>query len=137
MPLPLPRNAAEISAAWLNEVLAESLEFGGAKIDAVESTVIGEGIGYLSSMARVKLLYDQPAARARGRPVVSLACVFPCPSQQLSTFASTANERKAVVCCRSSFRRVAVVLPAPFIRLRTPDPGPRTLDFGRCLPFII
>jgi hypothetical protein len=77
MPLPLPRNAAEISAAWLNEVLAESLEFGGAKIDAVQSTVIGEGIGYLSSVARVKLLYDKSDVIKQGAPRTVIVKIEP------------------------------------------------------------
>src|SRR5262245_2275155 len=73
----LPRNAAEISAAWLNEVLAGVREFGGANIDAVESTVIGEGIGYLSSVARVKLLYDKPEVTKRGAPSTVIVKIEP------------------------------------------------------------
>jgi len=53
MPLVPPRNAAEISADWLDEVLRPSGVLNGACIRAVESTVIGEGVGYLSSVSRV------------------------------------------------------------------------------------
>jgi Phosphotransferase enzyme family len=77
MPLPLPRNATEISAAWLTEVLATLEKFAGARIAEVESTVIGEGVGYLSSVARVKLLFENPQVVNEGAPPTVIVKIEP------------------------------------------------------------
>jgi hypothetical protein len=77
MSLVPPRNAAEISANWLDEVLRPSGALNGARIQAVQSTVIGEGVGYLSSVARVKLFYDRPAAVRDGAPATVVVKIEP------------------------------------------------------------
>src|SRR5688572_22862301 len=74
-----PKNVAEISAEWLDEVLRESAALGNRRIAAVESTVIGEGIGYLSSVARVKLSYDGAGQHdsAGGLPATVIVKIAP------------------------------------------------------------
>jgi hypothetical protein len=73
----LPQNAAEISTDWLNEVLVDTCVLAGVRIQGVESTVIGEGVGYLSSVARVKLSYDSPDALGRGAPATVIVKIEP------------------------------------------------------------
>jgi Phosphotransferase enzyme family len=67
-----PRNVGEISAEWLDEILHQAGAIKRAHVMAVQSTVIGEGVGYLSSVARVKLAYDQPEAGAPQTVIVKI-----------------------------------------------------------------
>ena len=71
-----PRHVSEISAAWLDEILRDD---GATQshVVGVESKVIGEGIGYLSSVARVKLTYDDPKAIERGAPASVVVKIEP------------------------------------------------------------
>lgn len=60
----LPGSSAAISAGWLNEVLDEYLG-GGGRISAVETEIIGEGVGFVGEVARLTLSYDgEPDAAA-------------------------------------------------------------------------
>ncbi len=63
----IPAGVAAISLDWLNRVMAPSLPVG-SRIDSFDATVIGEGVGFLGELARVKLSYagtapgDAPAS---------------------------------------------------------------------------
>jgi hypothetical protein len=59
----IPITSAEISAEWLNSVLDDDAR-GGARVTAVDVTVIGEGIGFLGEVARLTLTYDTPTAES-------------------------------------------------------------------------
>ncbi len=60
MPAAYPRNVGEISAPWLDELLHTSGVLKTSHVVKVESKQIGEGVGFLSSVARVKPTYDRP-----------------------------------------------------------------------------
>ncbi len=64
MPVAYPRNVDEISAHWLDELLHASGVLQTSHVVKVESKLIGEGVGFLSSVARVVPTYDRPEAGA-------------------------------------------------------------------------
>ncbi len=55
----IPVCCSEIDPNWLNEVLTSEVR-GGAAITGVTAEVIGEGVGFLGEVARLKLSYDRP-----------------------------------------------------------------------------
>ncbi len=61
-----PRHVGEITPQWIDEILHAASAVKEPHIVAIESTVIGEGVGYLSSVARVNLTYDRPEAVQHG-----------------------------------------------------------------------
>jgi hypothetical protein len=63
MPQPIPRASSEITPQWLNEALPADVR-AGATIAAVDIQVIGEGVGFVGEVARVRLTYDRPAPGA-------------------------------------------------------------------------
>ena len=63
MPPAIPRTSSEITAEWLNEVLSPDIR-DGAAVTAIETTVIGEGVGFVGEVARLTLTYDRPAPDA-------------------------------------------------------------------------
>ncbi|HEY2881098.1 MAG TPA: phosphotransferase [Pirellulales bacterium] len=69
----LPQSVAEISAPWLDEILHQAGAITHSHVVAVESKIIGEGIGYLSSVARVKLTYDRPEENGNSGVAVNSA----------------------------------------------------------------
>ena len=62
MPVATPQSVAEISAAWLEEVLRAAGAIAGEHVAAVSLRPIGESQGFLSSMAAVDLTYEGAAA---------------------------------------------------------------------------
>ena len=56
---PHPRHVNEISPEWLTAVLRESGALSDATVIGVEAKVIGEGVGFLSSVGRIRLRYDR------------------------------------------------------------------------------
>lgn len=56
----LPTSSDEITSGWLNDVLDDDVR-GGAKVTAVETELIGEGVGFLGEVTRLTLTYDEPA----------------------------------------------------------------------------
>ena len=57
----IPITSAEITPEWLNSVLDHDVR-GGARVVAVDATVIGEGVGFVGEVARLALTYDTPTA---------------------------------------------------------------------------
>ncbi len=55
----VPKQIRDITPDWLTEVLPADIR-GGAAITAVHATTIGEGVGFLSQLARLDLSYDGP-----------------------------------------------------------------------------
>ena len=50
-----PATAAELTPAWLTEVLAEAGLLGDARVVDLETEVIGVGAGYLAQLARERV----------------------------------------------------------------------------------
>jgi hypothetical protein len=136
MTLEPPRTAAEISADWLNEILRRSGALGnGTRVESVESTVIGEGVGYLSSVARVKLTYDSPAALERGAPATVVVKIEPANEifrrmgQQFHAF------EREIRFYREVAGRVNVRLPKVYYTLDEPPNFAIVMeDLGYCTP---
>jgi Phosphotransferase enzyme family len=61
MPLAIPQNVGEISAAWIDEVLRSAGAISSERVVGVGLRPIGESQGFLSSMAAVDLTYDAAA----------------------------------------------------------------------------
>lgn len=53
----IPSCCADIDAAWLNEVLSPEVRDGGTVV-AVETEIIGEGVGFLGELGRIRLTYE-------------------------------------------------------------------------------
>lgn len=64
----IPKQIQDITVKWLNECVPADVR-GGAKVVSVEATTIGEGIGFLSQLARLELTYDP----AGGGPATMIA----------------------------------------------------------------
>ncbi len=68
----IPAGVAAVTTEWLNEVMAPSLP-SGTRIDSFDATVIGEGVGFLGELARVKLSYSgTPGPDAPASVIVKL-----------------------------------------------------------------
>jgi len=67
-----PQSIAEISPAWIEEALRSAAAIGTERVAGVELRPIGEGQGFLSTMAAVKVEYDPPTAKAPTSVVVKL-----------------------------------------------------------------
>jgi hypothetical protein len=63
MPPAIPRASSEITPEWLNEVLSPGVR-DGATVTAIDTTVIGEGVGFVGEVARLTITYDRPAPDA-------------------------------------------------------------------------
>ena len=55
---PLPVNPAGLTAEWLTEALRSSGILGGGRVTSVDSTIIGAGVGFIGTIARLTLTYD-------------------------------------------------------------------------------
>lgn len=70
---PHPRHVNEISAEWLTAMLQESGVLSqNAKVTGVAAQVIGEGVGFLSRVGRVRLRYDRAEPHAPDSVVVKI-----------------------------------------------------------------
>src|SRR2546428_4473439 len=73
----LPAGPAELTADWLTWALRETDTIGNCSVRCFEYQVIGEGVGLLGQLARVRLQYDKLEA---GAPA-SLVGEFPAAVQ--------------------------------------------------------
>src|SRR2546427_3186166 len=60
----LPAGPAELTADWLTWALRETGTIGNCSVRSFEYQVIGEGVGLLGQLARVRLQYDKLEAGA-------------------------------------------------------------------------
>src|SRR5262249_50186283 len=118
-----------------DEVLRTSNALNGSRIRAVESTVIGEGVGYLSSVARVKLIYDEPEAVESGAPATVVVKIEPANEifrrlgQQFHAF------EREIRFYREVASRVNVRLPKVYYTLAEPPNYAIVMeDLGHCTP---
>src|SRR5436309_14824833 len=65
----LPAGPAELTPDWLTWALRETGTIGNCSVTSFEYEVIGEGVGLLGQLARVRLQYDKPEAGAPASPV--------------------------------------------------------------------
>ena len=62
--LPIPMTAEEFTPDWVTNALRSSETLGDESVTAVETTTVGEGAGFLGSLARLTLTYDEAPAGA-------------------------------------------------------------------------
>src|SRR3989442_11208761 len=74
----LPAGPAELTADWLTWALRETDTIGNCSVRSFEYQVIGEGVGLLWQLARVRLQYDKLEA---GAPA-SLVGKFPAAGEE-------------------------------------------------------
>lgn len=72
----IPYCAAEITAEWLTEVLAEGGHIGGGRVVGIERQTIGEGVGFLGELTRLSLRYEGAPAAAPASLVSKIPTVF-------------------------------------------------------------
>lgn len=73
----LPAGPQELSASWLTSALRETGTITDSSVSAFTCETIGEGVGVLGQLARVRLEYDSPETEAPA----SLVGKFPAPVQ--------------------------------------------------------
>jgi hypothetical protein len=125
----IPETTADITPAWLNEVL------GDAGITSVRAEDLGEGLGLLGEVARLHLEYG---AGASGPPTLIAKCPSPAPENrfvgQLMGFygreVNFYNHLAGNVPVHVPHRRYAAVAEegAPFVVLLDEVTGARTID---------
>ena len=59
----IPHGLADITPEWLTEALSDA-DRGGARVSAIEVERIGDGVGFMGEIARLRLAYDGPAEGA-------------------------------------------------------------------------
>jgi len=69
----IPAGPEELTATWLTEALRSTGVLDGAAVASFDTTVIGEGSGFIGQLARVTLRYDRPQQDAPA----SLVAKFP------------------------------------------------------------
>lgn len=74
---PVPASMKEITPAWLTEALRAGGHIGEAVVDAIDSTPIGEGVGFLGELRRIELRYDRPENGAPASLIAKLPTAFP------------------------------------------------------------
>jgi hypothetical protein len=128
-----PKHVGEISADWLDEILHNAGALKQSHVTAVLSTVIGEGVGYLSSVARVKLTYDQPNAAENGAPATVVVKIEPeCEEFRRLGQEFHAFERE-IRFYREVAGRVPVRLPKIYFTLAEPPDFAIVMeDLGYC-----
>ncbi len=62
--LPVPLTVEDFTPDWATEALRASGTIGHERVIAVETSPVGEGFGFLGSLARLALTYDRPRAGA-------------------------------------------------------------------------
>lgn len=69
---PHPRHVSDITPDWLTEALREGGVLSKAAVASVDTKVIGEGVGFLSSVGRIQLRYDRTDERAPSSVVIKI-----------------------------------------------------------------
>jgi len=80
--IPIPDIIEEVTADWLTAILRSGGVIG-CRVNSVESTPIGEGVGMLSSMVHCRLHYDEPTGGKPPSLVVKLLPKDPLARQSL------------------------------------------------------
>ena len=66
----IPRHPAELTPEWLTGALSDLL--GGARVESVAIEPLGEGEGFVGTLARLRLVFDRPVDGAPTRMIVKL-----------------------------------------------------------------
>lgn len=73
----IPADPSSITAHWLTDALRSDGVLGGASVETVTATDIGEGTGIFGEIARLDLSYSGDADGAPASVVVKLPCIEP------------------------------------------------------------
>ena len=99
--LTIPSSMAEITPAWLTAALREAKVIHSATVTAADFTTIGEGVGIMGALARVKLTYDAaedgaPTTLVATRPPALANTILPsAPSRPALSFSALANSNNS------------------------------------------
>lgn len=112
---PIPQAVDQVTAAWLTHALRAGgvLDDGTAVVDC-RRTVIGQGIGFLSRVLRVAMVYDRPAPGAPASAVVKL-------EPDAGEYRTFGDELHAFEREIRFYREVAAVVPVRLPRLYYAD----------------
>lgn len=72
-----PLSPAELSTAWLTETLRRAGLVSTARVTGFDTEVVGEGVGFVGLLVRIRLQYDHDEAGAPS----SLVAKFPSPNE--------------------------------------------------------
>ena len=103
MAIATPQTVAEITPTWIEEVLRSAGAIAAERVAGIETRPIGEGQGFLSSMAVVAIQYDRDVAGAPAGVVVKL-------EPAAGTFRDTERETKAFAREVDFYRDVSPVI---------------------------
>lgn len=73
----VPPTMNEVTPEWLTGALREGGHIGEATVVAIESTAIGEGVGFLGELRRIEMRYDREAAGAPASLIAKVPTAFP------------------------------------------------------------
>ena len=128
-----PKHVNDISPDWITYVLSEGgVLNASSRVSRVHVTLIGEGVGFLSSVGRVELEYDRPQPNAPKSVVVKL-------EPENETFRKIGDEFHAFereirfyreVPCKLSMRFPHIY----FTLIEPPDYGIVMEDLSYCTP---
>lgn len=68
----MPGSLSDLTPEWLTEALRASTSLGAGRVTSVDSTLIGDGNGLMSQVARLRLSYDAPGPGAPEVLIVKL-----------------------------------------------------------------
>ena len=113
--LPVPMSVDDFTPDWVTAALQAGGTLGEERVTAVDASSLGEGFGFLGSLARLTLTYDRPVA---GAPTTVVA-KFPgaggdeppaCPAVTRSTSGKRASSAKSSRPSPPCRRRTTIML---------------------------
>lgn len=107
---PHPQHVSDISSDWLTATLQEGGVLSKATVVGVDTKVIGEGVGFLSSVGRVQLQYDREEPDAPETVVVKI-------EPEKETFREIGDEFHAFEREIRFYREVATQVPIRLPRI--------------------
>jgi len=129
---PHPRHVNDISPEWLTAALQEGGTLSDATVIGVETKVIGEGVGFLSSVGRIQCRYDRTEPHAPASVVVKI-------EPEMETFRKIGEDFHAFEREIRFYREVASQVPIRFPRIyftlmEPPDYAIVMEDLSFCTP---
>ncbi len=116
----LPMTLADVGSEWLTEALRAGGSLEQAAVTSFDWKVLGEGVGFIGQLARIRLQYD----RAENGAPASLVGKFPSPIAQNRGFGVVAGLYETEIrFYRELADRVPVRVPRLYYAGFDPEPG--------------
>jgi hypothetical protein len=125
---PLPAGPSDLTASWLTESLRESVPF---QIEAVETTMLGDGLGFTGRVARLALTYRDGAAAGPRSLIAKFPPADPAARAALQAYGIFEREVRFY---QDAAPRLGLRVPRPYLAAfaAAPDTGPdAAADTGR------